>query len=181
MQNRLTPKDSTKCSMSPWDWCGLDKDCKRDCFNPEPCRIPEPARRLAAYEDTCLTPEEITEAQKAMRAALGLACAAQAARDENARLRTEVEVCGKLIEQQGWEINRLNDLNEQVRRERDAAVADMTSMAIAWNKACGWCKHNGSREMCASCVRWPYISPENLTRTEQWQWRGASEQEAQHE
>ena len=53
MSERLTGKNDTKCSMSPWDWCGMDKNCKRNCFNPEPCKLPEKLRRLAEYEDLC--------------------------------------------------------------------------------------------------------------------------------
>ena len=63
---RLTQEGSTKCSMDPWDWCGLDRDCKRDCFEPTPCPIPIMARRLAEYEDTGMTPEEIKTVQDAV-------------------------------------------------------------------------------------------------------------------
>lgn len=55
--SRLTDPLSTKCSMSPWDWCGLDNVCNRDCFLPEPCKIPKLARRLAEYEDVLYTPD----------------------------------------------------------------------------------------------------------------------------
>jgi hypothetical protein len=58
---RLTDERDTKTSMSPWDWCGLDRYCKRDCFEPTPCKIPAMARRLAEYEDTGLTPAEIEQ------------------------------------------------------------------------------------------------------------------------
>ena len=47
--------------------------------------------KLAAYEDTGLSPEQISEAQKAMNATLGLACEAQAARNEISRLRRELD------------------------------------------------------------------------------------------
>lgn len=126
--DRLTHKESTKCSMSPWDWCGLDKDCKRDCFNPEPCRIPELARRLAEYEDTGLVPHDITALQIEV---------------ERMRLerRAEIQVNGSLRAEL-----------EQVRRERDAAVANSQC-------GCGIClAHNGM------------VCPKM---------RGASEQEAQ--
>lgn len=56
---RLTNPLSTKCSMDPWDWCGLDNVCTRDCFKPTPCKIPIMARRLAEYEDIGLKPDEI--------------------------------------------------------------------------------------------------------------------------
>lgn len=39
-------------------------------------------QKLFAYEDTGLMPEEITEAQKAMKAALGLACQVQSLKAE---------------------------------------------------------------------------------------------------
>lgn len=57
--DRLTHPLSTKCSMSPWDWCGLDNVCNRDCFKPTPCPIPKKLRRLAEYEDTGLMPVEV--------------------------------------------------------------------------------------------------------------------------
>jgi hypothetical protein len=52
--------------MDPWDWCGLDKECKRDCLEPTPCKIPALARKLAEYEDTGMTPEDIKKVQDAL-------------------------------------------------------------------------------------------------------------------
>lgn len=48
---RLTNKNLTKACNDPWDYCGLDHVCKRDCHKPEPCRIPKMVHRLAEIED----------------------------------------------------------------------------------------------------------------------------------
>lgn len=58
---RMTSKNLRRACNDPWDYCGLDSVCKRDCFKPEPCKIPKLIDRLAAYEDTGLEPEEIIE------------------------------------------------------------------------------------------------------------------------
>lgn len=56
---RMTSKNLRRACNDPWDYCGLDSVCKRDCFKPEPCKIPKLIDRLAAYEDTGLEPEDI--------------------------------------------------------------------------------------------------------------------------
>jgi len=56
---RLTSKDTNKVCFDTWELCGLDNVCKRDCWKPTPCKIPNIVYGLAAYEDTELTPEEI--------------------------------------------------------------------------------------------------------------------------
>ena len=48
---RLTSKNLRRACNDPWDYCGLDLVCKRDCFKPEPCKIPKLVDRLAAIED----------------------------------------------------------------------------------------------------------------------------------
>ena len=48
---RLTNKNLTKACNDPWDYCGLDSVCARDCHKPEPCKIPRITHRLAAIED----------------------------------------------------------------------------------------------------------------------------------
>jgi len=54
------------------------------------------AERIAAYEDTGLTPEEITNAQAAMRSALAMACELQAFRNGITTGRyVEVTRCAK--------------------------------------------------------------------------------------
>ena len=58
MMDRLTSPYLTKACNDPWDYCGLDKYCKRGCVG---CRLPKMIRRLAEYEDTGLTPKEIAE------------------------------------------------------------------------------------------------------------------------
>lgn len=48
---RLTDKSFTKACCDPWDYCGLDSVCKKDCFRPTPCKIPTLIYRLAQIED----------------------------------------------------------------------------------------------------------------------------------
>lgn len=48
---RLTDRDITKVCFDTWELCGLDNVCKRDCREPEPCKIPRIIRRLAELED----------------------------------------------------------------------------------------------------------------------------------
>lgn len=48
---RLTNKNLTKACNDPWDYCGLDSVCARDCHKPEPCKIPRITHRLAEIED----------------------------------------------------------------------------------------------------------------------------------
>lgn len=48
---RLTDRDITKVCFDTWELCGLDNVCKRDCREPEPCKIPQIIRRLAELED----------------------------------------------------------------------------------------------------------------------------------
>lgn len=57
---RLTPEHGwNNASYDPWEICGLDSVCERDCHEPEFCAIPKMLRRLAEYEDIGLTPEQI--------------------------------------------------------------------------------------------------------------------------
>lgn len=48
---RLTNKDLTKACNDPWDYCGLDDVCARNCHKPTPCRLPKMIHRLAEIED----------------------------------------------------------------------------------------------------------------------------------
>lgn len=48
---RLTNKNFTKACNDPGDYCGLDRVCKRDCYKPEPCKIPKLLHRLAEIKD----------------------------------------------------------------------------------------------------------------------------------
>lgn len=48
---RLTDRDITKVCFDTWELCGLDNVCKRDCREPEPCKIPQIIQRLAELED----------------------------------------------------------------------------------------------------------------------------------
>lgn len=58
---RLTPNNLKRVCYDTWELCGLDDVCKRDCHKPVTCKIPNIIYRLAKYEDTGLTPEEITK------------------------------------------------------------------------------------------------------------------------
>lgn len=64
---RLTNPELTKACNDPWDYCGLDNVCSRDCFSPEPCEIPKMILRLALYEDTGISPNEIVEVKNIFR------------------------------------------------------------------------------------------------------------------
>lgn len=50
-------------NLDPWECCGQDYYCKRGCHDKGGCTngciVPKLYARLAAYEDTGLTPEEI--------------------------------------------------------------------------------------------------------------------------
>ena len=56
--SRLTNSDLISASYSPWELCGIDKDCLRSC---EECNVVEMYKKLAAYEDIGLKPEELQE------------------------------------------------------------------------------------------------------------------------
>lgn len=55
-------------NFDPWECCGQDKYCQRGCHDPggctKGCIVPQLSARLGAYEDTGLTPEEVTALQK---------------------------------------------------------------------------------------------------------------------
>jgi hypothetical protein len=65
---RLTPDNLKTVCYDTWELCGLDHECKRDCWKPTPCKIPGMIRLLGQYEDTGLTPEEITAMQNGLNA-----------------------------------------------------------------------------------------------------------------
>lgn len=50
-------------NLDPWECCGQDNYCKRGCHKEggclKGCAVPKIYVRLAAYEDTGLTPEEV--------------------------------------------------------------------------------------------------------------------------
>lgn len=50
-------------NFDPWACCGQDKYCQRGCHDPggctKGCIVPRLYKRLAAYEDTELTPESV--------------------------------------------------------------------------------------------------------------------------
>ena len=63
MMDRLTKKDTLTVCHDTWELCGLDSVCKRHCRTPEPCKIPAMIIRLAEYEDTGLSPKEVSAAK----------------------------------------------------------------------------------------------------------------------
>lgn len=58
---RLT--ESYWMNLDPWECCGQDNYCKRDCHEvggcTNGCKVPKLYARLARYEDTGLMPEEV--------------------------------------------------------------------------------------------------------------------------
>ena len=63
-------------NLDPWECCGQDYYCKRGCHDKGGCTngciVPKLYARLAAYEDTGLTPEEVLPKDKAEEIALKL-------------------------------------------------------------------------------------------------------------
>lgn len=51
-------------NFDPWECCGQDKYCQRGCHDPggctKGCIVPQLYARSGAYEDTDLTPEEVS-------------------------------------------------------------------------------------------------------------------------
>ncbi len=52
-------------NLDPWECCGQDNYCKRGCYDDggciKGCIVPKLYERLATYEDTGLSPDEIKE------------------------------------------------------------------------------------------------------------------------
>lgn len=57
----LTANVSPNAAYDTWDLCGLDNVCKRDCWKPTPCKIPKMIYKLAEYERTGLSPDDIAD------------------------------------------------------------------------------------------------------------------------
>ncbi len=66
---RLT--DEAWRNLDPWECCGQDKYCKRDCHEEGGCAngciVPRLYRKLAMYEDTDLTPEDYSFNKEQLR------------------------------------------------------------------------------------------------------------------
>lgn len=62
VMERLT--DKAWRNFDPWECCGQDKYCQRGCHDPggctKGCIVPQLYARSGAYEDTDLTPEEVS-------------------------------------------------------------------------------------------------------------------------
>ena len=65
--NRLTEKSWR--NLDPWECCGQDNYCQRGCHDEGGCNkgciVPKIYDRLATYEDSGLSPEEVQELVKA--------------------------------------------------------------------------------------------------------------------
>ncbi|MEG1391241.1 MAG: hypothetical protein RSD07_12835 [Angelakisella sp.] len=100
---RLTDKDLTKACNDTWDYCGLDSVCKRDCWKPTPCKIPKMVHKLAEYEDTGYTPEQIADIiqdrDNAYQCLNDMKSRCSRVEEENALLRVSVCECCKRVAQ----------------------------------------------------------------------------------
>lgn len=65
--SRLTSEDITKVCMDPWEICGIQNTCNRNCLYPTSCPIPDMIRKLAKYEDTGIEPEDVTISNEYIR------------------------------------------------------------------------------------------------------------------
>lgn len=91
---RLT--DTAWRNLDSWECCGQDNYCQRGCHNKGGCTngciVPRVYHRLAAYEDTGITPEEI-----------------KALREENKKLKEFKEyfddLCGIGLKVANWHMN----------------------------------------------------------------------------
>ena len=97
-----------KCwrNLDPWECCGQDHFCNRGCYDAGGCNngciVPKLYARLAAYEDTGLTPEEAKKIGMEVEAGCVKAIAWKIGLDIN-RLRklAEADKEGRLA-MQGW-------------------------------------------------------------------------------
>ena len=104
--DRLTNPNFTKACCDPWDYCGLDKDCRRDCKG---CKLPAQIYRLAMYEDTGFVPAEI-------EALLGHQ--SQAAPPVRKRQRVQIVRCGDRDDletlnnllAEGWQVSAVSQV-----------------------------------------------------------------------
>jgi hypothetical protein len=118
--------------------------------------------RLAEYEDTGRTPSEIATAEKAMSAALGLACEVQSSRNQLAAKEAEIA---------------------RLKAERDAAVEDMKIMALAMRESedmqesCCFACICDSQNLPENCIL-PYGECPGYERNDCFVWRGAEEEKA---
>ncbi len=90
----------------PWELCGLDNDCKRGCVNAGKwCEVAIKLRRLAKYEDSGFSPEEIEQLRdKPLPASLtnligGLTAENAELRRKNVILQHALKEAGHLLQQ----------------------------------------------------------------------------------
>ncbi len=71
---RLTNKSWR--NFDPWECCGQDQYCQRGCHDPggctKGCIVPRLYKRLAAYEDTGLTPQDVISMHGEWRAMMSV-------------------------------------------------------------------------------------------------------------
>ena len=95
---RLT--DACWKNLDPWECCGQDYYCKRGCHDKGGCTngciVPKLYVRLAAYEDTGLTPEEI-KAPLTEDAMINLAAQALGVEADRLRELVEADKDGRLV------------------------------------------------------------------------------------
>lgn len=62
-------------NLDPWECCGQDRYCRKENYAPGGCNngcvIPKLYSRLAAYEDTGITPEEVMQLKRERDALIG--------------------------------------------------------------------------------------------------------------
>ncbi len=128
--DRLTPEHWR--NYDPWEMCELGKDCKRSCVNNGAwCKVAIKLRRLAAYEDTGLTPEEIRDSVKLLQ-----------------RTATNYETSVKMHGITTQLLNRASVDLARLTAERDAAVSEMKRIVDAVREAhcdetcCFACKYD---------------------------------------
>lgn len=123
--NRLTNSNLISASYSPWELCGLDKDCLKSC---EKCNIVEMYKKLAAYEDIGLEPEELQELAEYKRnnRIYLLPCAiGSKVYMIIQRMNDLTGYAYPVIIQSSFRLNMIEDLNKSIfltREEADAAL-----------------------------------------------------------
>ena len=87
-------------NLDPWECCGQDYYCNRGCHDKGGCTngciVPKLYARLAAYEDTGLTPEEI-KAQFTEDTMINLAAQAMGVEPSRLRELAEADKDGRVV------------------------------------------------------------------------------------
>lgn len=120
-------------NFDPWECCGQDEYCQRGCHDPggctKGCIVPQLYARLGDYEDTELTPEEVSELVK-----------------DWSDLRTIIGECGGL--------DRVRALAEADRTGRlvvlpsNKALTNADRIRAATNQQLAKLLYNNQKEFC---------------------------------